>query len=130
MDPVTTVTFASSSLVPWPNALSVLPDGLSMPVTRLGALTQSVLPAVLTTRLPSLPSNVLPARLACAGEIIAMSKLTAPRNMTASRRLNERGVGFLCLAMSFSQDGEVRSRFGPGREVDAEQGRCCARVSK
>src|SRR5215203_1968757 len=38
----------------------------SAPITRFGALTQSVFPAVLTTKLPSLPSKVLPGRLARA----------------------------------------------------------------
>ncbi len=38
---------------------------------RFGALTQSVFPAVFTTKLPSLPSKVLPGRLACAGSMNA-----------------------------------------------------------
>src|SRR6266496_1731592 len=64
MDPVTTVTAGLSSLVPCPKALSVLPEGLSMPVLRPATLAQSVFPGVFTTRLPSLPSKVLPARFA------------------------------------------------------------------
>src|SRR6266568_466542 len=66
MDPVTTLTFGSSSLVPWPNELSLVPDARSSPRTRLGAFTQSVLPGVVTARLPSLPSKVLPDRFADA----------------------------------------------------------------
>src|SRR6266700_1622824 len=66
MDPVTTLTFGSSSLVPWPNQLSLVPDARSSPRTRLGAFTQSVLPGVVTARLPSLPSKVLPDRFADA----------------------------------------------------------------
>src|SRR6266508_6679906 len=64
IEPVTTLPFGSSSLVPPPKELSFAPLGRSSPRTRLGAVAQSVFPVVLTTRLPSLPSNVLPVRFA------------------------------------------------------------------
>src|SRR4029453_11081770 len=93
MDPVTTDTAGSSSLVPCPKELSVFPLGRSSPRTRLGALTQSVLPEVLTTRLPSLPSNVLPDRFAMATETVARASAAAT-SMTSGRhrRLTECGL--------------------------------------
>lgn len=73
IEPVTTLTFTSSSFAPCPNALSFLGSATSWPTDRFGALSQSWFPAVLTTRLPSLPSNVLPARFA----LEAATKTTA-----------------------------------------------------
>ena len=58
----------------WPSAvkqsvlLFVKFDARSHATVRLGALTQSWFPMVSTVRLPSFPSNVLPARLAPAVE--------------------------------------------------------------
>jgi hypothetical protein len=61
IEPLTTETLGSSSLVPWPNALSPLPLARSMPLLRPCTVDQSVFPAVLCTRLPSPPSKVLGA---------------------------------------------------------------------
>src|SRR4029077_18624782 len=62
IEPVTTDTFGSSSLVPCPNELSVLPLGRSKPAFRPATFCQSVVPNVvgLVSRLPSPPANVLP----------------------------------------------------------------------
>src|SRR6476469_10042671 len=72
IEPSTTVTFVSSSAVPWPNALSLDPLGVStrhptfVAPQLIGKLAQSV--PLFTTRLPSLPSNVLGARFALEPE--------------------------------------------------------------
>src|SRR5262245_42786325 len=79
------VTLALSSLVPWPKELSEVPLGLSMPVFRPTTFTQSVLPLVLTTRLPSLPSKVLPDRFASAGRTPTESSMAIAAN-THNRR--------------------------------------------
>src|SRR5262245_40754011 len=79
--PVTTVTLVSFSAVPWPKLLSCWLLMRSVPITRFGALTQSVLPGVSTTKLPSLPSKVLPARLANAG---AAPPRTPPKTRAAT----------------------------------------------
>src|SRR5215471_3805625 len=57
IEPVTTDTAVSSSFVPLPKALSFCLTWTSCPADRLGALSQSLFPAVPTTRFPSLPSN-------------------------------------------------------------------------
>src|SRR6266511_5638461 len=90
MDPVTTLTFGSSSLVPCPNELSLDPLGRSSPRTRPGALTQSVLPGVSTIRLPSLLSNVLPGRFARTGP----AKLRPSTVVTATTRPSRRRTGW------------------------------------
>src|SRR6478672_27329 len=90
MDPSTMVTAALSSLVPCPNASSVLSANLSVPVTRLGALAQSVLPVVLTTRLPSPPSKVLPVRLAWAEAAADSASTSEPTPTSATARLRLR----------------------------------------
>src|SRR5438309_5900610 len=101
------VTEALSSLVPWPNELSFLPLVMSLPIARFGArlatgqrpvnvaigsLHQSVLGAVLTSILPSLPSKVLPVSGAPSTSE-APSRLTivttAPK---ASQRVLARGA--------------------------------------
>src|SRR6266487_1219658 len=63
MEPLTTVTLASSSLVPWPNELSPVPLARSTPSFRPESFCQSVVPKVvgLVCRLPSAPAKVLPA---------------------------------------------------------------------
>src|SRR5512132_553840 len=90
MDPVTTDTLASSSLVPWPKELSLVPLARSSPRTRLGALVQSMLPAVLTTRLPSLLSKVLPCRLARPGDTSARVETTVAVTARLKPRRNLR----------------------------------------
>ena len=80
MEPLTTLGSGTSSLAPWPNASSLVPLALSVWRTRLGALAQSLLPAVLTVRLPSLLSNVLPVT-APPGEASATNE---PRVTTAN----------------------------------------------
>jgi hypothetical protein len=82
IEPVPTVTLTSDSLVPLPKLLSVWPVARSTPVvTPPWTFTQSVLPAVLTTKFPSLPSNVLPGKLAPAVPVnpaATASKTAAP----------------------------------------------------
>src|SRR5947209_12001814 len=67
MEPVTTLGAVSSSLAPWPSALSAWLLTRSRPqltevaqVIVSSGLFQSAFPATLTTRLPSPDSNVLP----------------------------------------------------------------------
>src|SRR5262245_17735090 len=56
-------------------------------MARWGALIQSVLPGVLTTRLPSLPSKVLPVRLAPAVPALNTPVSIAAAVMATSGRL-------------------------------------------
>lgn len=85
-------------MVPWPNELSEVPLGTSMPVFRPVTFCQSVLPNAvgLVSRLPSPPANVLPLSgpehdwvvpVAAKSQPLALSaKLVAgmPRPMTSA----------------------------------------------
>src|SRR5215471_13309634 len=84
IDPDTTVVFTSFSFAPWPNELSPVPVGRSTPTDRLGALSQSWLPGVLTTKLPSLPSNVEPLRFALAPAVKNTAATVPTRARTTS----------------------------------------------
>src|SRR5262245_4852971 len=76
IEPETTVTLTLSSFVPCPNELSVWLRSWSCADVRAGALSQSWLPVVLTTRLPSLPSKLL----------APMSELAANANTSTAER--------------------------------------------
>src|SRR5215472_9181266 len=85
MDPLTTVTEGPSSLVPWPNELSVVPEGRSTPVLRAGTFSQSVEPndVGLAERLPSAPANVLPASGPLHDGVVPLPAKSQPLGLSA-----------------------------------------------
>ena len=83
IEPVPTVTLMSFSFEPSPNELSPCPVARSAWTVLLVTLVQSVLPAVLTTRLPSPPSNVLPGMLAKTDETVRVASSTKVSSATS-----------------------------------------------
>src|SRR6266545_1081978 len=121
MEPLTTVTLASSSFVPWPNELSPLPLARSMPALSPATFAQSVLPVVLTTRLPSLPSNVLPAKGAkrVAGMARNVRAAAVPSASQVRRRLVPVEPGIRTIRVPPDLEGLLNRRAPGGPKIRA-----------
>jgi len=101
IEPLTVETLASSSWVPWPNELSEVPLGRSIPACRPATFCQSVLPKVvgLVRRLPSPPAKVLPVSGPEQDCVVPVAAKSHPLGLSAKGRggdtetYGERGDG-------------------------------------